>query len=41
MFTAFWFLTLDSIYFPDKLYSEKIEDLRVIFYPFRKKSILS
>lgn len=29
-YTAFWFLTLDSIYFPAKLYSEKIDELRVI-----------
>jgi len=28
-FTAFWFLTIDSIYFPAKSYSEKIEELKV------------
>lgn len=29
-FTAFWFLTPDSIYFPEKLYADKIEELKVI-----------
>ena len=30
-FTCFWFLTLDSVYFPKELYAEKIVDLGVIF----------
>jgi hypothetical protein len=29
-FTTFWMLTLDSIYFPSKLYLEKIEEVKVI-----------
>jgi len=28
-FTAFWMLTLDSIYLPAKLYTEKIEEVKV------------
>jgi hypothetical protein len=37
-FTAFWFLTLDSVYFPAKSYTEKIDDLKVSSPLFRKKS---
>ena len=28
--TTFWMLTLDSIYFPSKVYSEKIDELKVL-----------
>lgn len=28
-FTTFWMLTLDSIYFPQKLYADKLEELKV------------
>ena len=28
-FTSFWFLTRDSVYFPAKSYSEKIDDVKV------------
>jgi hypothetical protein len=36
-FTTFWFLTIDSVYFPAKSYNEKIEDLKVLLLPFRKR----
>lgn len=29
-FTTFWFLTIDSVYFPAKSYAEKIDDIKVI-----------
>lgn len=35
-FTAFWFLTLDSVYFPAKSYAEKIDDLKVVLSLYRK-----
>ena len=28
-FVTFWMLTLDSIYFPTKMYADKIEELKV------------
>ena len=38
-FTAFWMLTLDSICFPAKLYSEKIEEVKVTNWFTIEKSI--
>lgn len=37
-FTTFWFLTIDSVYFPAKSYAEKIEDVKVRPRVFRKGS---
>lgn len=37
-FTAFWFLTIDSVYFPAKSYSEKLEDIKVAQTILRKSS---
>jgi hypothetical protein len=36
-FTSFWFLTIDSVYFPAKCYQDKIEDLKVPSPQHRKK----
>lgn len=35
--TTFWMLTLDSIYFPSKIYSDKIDDLKVHFLSLCRK----
>ena len=36
-FVTFWMLTLDSIYFPTKLYADKIEELKVSVHRYRKQ----
>jgi len=36
-FTSFWFLTIDSVYFPTKSYQDKIDDLKVNIFLLRKK----
>ena len=38
-FTTFWMLTLDSIYFPQKIYTDKIEDIKVKFAFMVEKNI--
>ena len=37
LLTSFWFLTLDSVYFPAKSYEEKIEEIKVTTVLLRRK----
>ena len=40
LFTSFWFLTLDSLYFPARHYQERIEEIRVPSNLLRRNSSL-
>lgn len=38
LYCSFWLLNLDCVFYPHKIYEEKIEELKVLRHLLRKKS---